>query len=329
MRTIQLHHRSRNVVMKSRATPRLRKPSRSPAARGCSRRLHTTLCRAACDTAPGTGSFARAEASLLYEGTQYNWPLSEQEGGFDGSGPFLATRMQTCIANAMEGEGPDGGAFRDAIRCGSRAKITAFTTVQPIMKPLPDAPRDHEENALDLVVVTNGGRYLYTNKCLRDGTVVPLAYAVRERSEALLCSTATMHFETDIPCPCGASSTKHSATAKFDTTTGVPTLLIEHKTDNESFPCSLQPTAGWSASPLDIGRVLQVSTWPEHEVRALQAERPLIPPSKTCNHQPSWPRHRCRQDESRRGRRFGTVWPAKQERAFYRVWAARTTRTHS
>ena len=42
-------------------------------------------------------------------------------------------------------------------------------TAQPMLKPLPDAPRDHDANASDLVVVTSEGRYLYTNRPLVDG----------------------------------------------------------------------------------------------------------------------------------------------------------------
>ena len=36
-----------------------------------------------------------------------------------------------------------------------------------MLKPLPDAPRDHDANASDLVVVTGKGRYLYTNEVPR------------------------------------------------------------------------------------------------------------------------------------------------------------------
>ena len=64
----------------------------------------------------------------------------------------------------------------------------------------------------------------------------------------------------------------HTAIAKFNVATGVPMLSIGHTTDNESLSCSLQPTNGWKVSPLDLGRMLQVSTWPEHEVRALQTK---------------------------------------------------------
>ena len=75
--------------------------------------LNTVLCREASDVAPGVGTFARAEASLLYEGTTYNWPMSGLEDGFDGSGPFLAARMKDCIANAT---GDDFKTFSDSIR---------------------------------------------------------------------------------------------------------------------------------------------------------------------------------------------------------------------
>ena len=213
------------------------------------------------------GTFARAEASLLYEGTTYNWPMSGLEDGFDGSGPFLAARMKDCIANAT---GDDFKTFSDSIR---PENISGLRTMQPMLKPLPDAPRDHGPNASDLVVVTGKGRFLYTNERHRDGIIVPTAYAEREPSEALRASTATMHFKTDVACPCGASGLNHAATAKFNTTTGLPSLSIEHKTADGSFPCSMQPAnGGWKASPSDLGRVLQVSTWPEQEVRALQAE---------------------------------------------------------
>ena len=229
--------------------------------------LNTVLCREASDVAPGVGTFARAEASLLYEGTTYNWPMSGLEDGFDGSGPFLAARMKDCIANAT---GDDFKTFSDSIR---PENISGLRTMQPMLKPLPDAPRDHGPNASDLVVVTGKGRFLYTNERRRDGTIVPTAYAEREPSEALRASTATMHFKTDVACPCGASGLNHAATAKFNTTTGLPLLSIEHKTADGSFPCSMQPAnGGWKASPSDLGRVLQVSTWPEQEVRALQAE---------------------------------------------------------
>ena len=71
-----------------------------PCRPGLQPKLNTVLCREACDAASGIGTFARAEASLLYEGTEYNWPMAEDEDDFDGSGPFLAVRMQTCIPNA-------------------------------------------------------------------------------------------------------------------------------------------------------------------------------------------------------------------------------------
>eukprot|EP00964_Phaeocystis_antarctica_P048691 scaffold28195_cov70-Phaeocystis_antarctica.AAC.6 len=235
-----------------------------PCRPGLQPKLNTVLCREASDVAPGIGTFARAEASLLFEGTKYNWPMTEEEEEFDGAGPFLAARMQTCIANAT---GAHFQAFSDTI-----VKITRLDTTQPILKALPNAPRDHDANATSLVLVTGEGRYLYTNKRLADGTIVPISYAVCEPSEALLCSVATMHFSTDCACPCGAKSRNHAATAKFNVATGVPMLSIEHTMDNKSFWCSLQPANGWEASPSDLGRVLQVSTWPEHEVRALQAE---------------------------------------------------------
>ena len=229
--------------------------------------LNTVLCREASDVAPGIGSFARAEGSLLFEEITYNWPMSDQQEGFDGSGPFLAARMKDCIANAT---GDDFKTFSDSIRSEN---ISGLRTMQPMLKPLPDAPRDHGPNASDLVVVTGKGRFLYTNERRRDGTIVPTAYAEREPSEALRASTATMHFKTDVACPCGASGPNHAATAKFNTTTGLPLLSIEHKTADGSFPCSMQPAnGGWKASPSDLGRVLQVSAWPEHEVRALQAK---------------------------------------------------------
>ena len=234
-----------------------------PCRPGLQPKLNTVLCREASDVAPGIGTFARAEASLLFEGTKYNWPMTEEEEEFDGAGPFLAARMQTCIANAT---GAHFQAFSDTI-----VKITRLDTTQPILKALPNAPRDHDANATSLVLVTGEGRYLYTNKRLADGTIVPISYAVCEPSEALLCSVATMHFSTDCVCPCGAKNRNHTAIAKFNSTTGLPSISIEHMTDSKSFPCSLQPN-GWEASPSDIGRVLQVSTWPEHEVRALQAE---------------------------------------------------------
>jgi len=123
-----------------------------------------------------------------------------------------------------------------------------------------------------LVVVTGEGRYLYSNKLLADGTIVPIVYAVREPSDALSCSVATMYFSTDCACPCGASSLNHAATAKFNATTGIPSISIEHETDKGSFLCKLQPVHGWEASPSDLGRVLQVPTWAEHEVRALQVQ---------------------------------------------------------
>ena len=237
-----------------------------PCRPGLQPKLNTVLCREACDAASGIGTFVRAEASLLYEGTTYNWPMAKEEDGFDGAGPFLASRMQTCIANAT---GAHFQAFSDAIH---PEHTTGFETTQPIVKALPDAPRDHDANASDLVVVTGEGRYLYSNKLLSDGTIAPIAYAVCEPSEALLCSTATMHFRTDVACPCGALSMNHTAIAKFNATTGIPSISIKHMTDNETFTCSMQPTNGWEANPSDIGRVLQVSTWPEHEVRALQSK---------------------------------------------------------
>ena len=76
------------------------------------------------------------------------------------------------------------------------ARVTALETEQPMLKQLPDAPRDFDENASDLVVVTGGGRYLYRNEIHADGTIVPAAYAMRDPSEALLCSTAKMVFTT-------------------------------------------------------------------------------------------------------------------------------------
>ena len=237
-----------------------------PCRPGLQPKLNTVLYREASDVAPGIGTFARAEASLLFERTKYNWLMAEEEEGFDGAGPFLAARMQTCIANAT---GDRFNAFSDAIR---PENITGFETTQPILKALPDAPRDHDAKASGLVVVTGEGRYLYSNKLLADGTIVPIAYAVCEPSEALLCSTATMHFRTDFACPCGALSMNHTAIAKFNATTGIPSISIKHMTDNETFTCSMQPTNGWEANPSDMGRVLQVSTWPEHEVRALQSK---------------------------------------------------------
>ena len=227
-------------------------------------KLNTVLCREASDVAPWIGTFARAEASLLFDGNKYSWPMAEGEEGFDGAGPFLATRMKACIASA---NGAHFQAFSETI-----VKIARLDTTQPILKALPDAPRDHDANASDMVLVTGAGRYLYTNKRLAGGTIVPISYAVCEPSQALLCSAATIHFSTDCACPCGAKSRNHTATAKFNVTTGVPMLCIEHTTDNESFPCPLQPTNGWEASPSDVGRVLQVSTWTEHKVRALQAK---------------------------------------------------------
>ena len=179
-----------------------------------------------------------------------NWPMTEEEEGFDGSGPFLASRMQTCIANAT---GVRFRTFSDAVY---PENITRLETAQPMLKPLPDAPRDHDANASDLVVVTSEGRYLYTNRPLADGTIVPTAYAAREASDALRCSTATMYFRTDVTCPCGASSLNHAATAKFNATTGIPSISIEHETDNGSFMCKLQPVHAWEASPSDLGRVL-------------------------------------------------------------------------
>jgi hypothetical protein len=237
-----------------------------PCRPGLQPKLNTVLCREASNVAPGIGTVARAEASLLFEGTTYSWPMSDQEDEFDGSGPFLAARMQTCIANTT---GVRFRTFSDAIR---PENITRLETTQPILKALPDAPRDHDANASDLVVVTGEGRYMYTNERHNDGSIVPTAYAVREWSNALLCSTATMRFRADVLCPCGASSLSHIVTVKFNATTGLPLLSIEHETDDESFPCKLQPPDGWEANPLDIGRVLQVSAWPEHEVRALQVQ---------------------------------------------------------
>ena len=231
-----------------------------PCRPGLQPKLNTVLCREASDVAlaPGIGTFARAEASLLFEGTKYNWPTTEEEEGFDGAGPFLAARMQTCIANAT---GVRFNAFSATIR---PENITGFETTQPTVKALPDAPRDHDANASDLVVVTGEGRYLYSNKLLTDSTIVPIAYAVREPSEALLCSMATVHFTTEFACPCGAKSPNHTAIAKFNSATGLPSISIEHTMDNKSFWCSLQPANGWEASTSDLGRVLQVSTWPEH-----------------------------------------------------------------
>ena len=167
--------------------------------------LNTVLCREASDVAPGVGTFARAEASLLHEGTTYSWPVSDLEDGFDGSGPFLAARMKNCITNAI---GDDFKTFADSIR---PENIIGLKTTQPMLKPLPDAPRDHDANASDLVVVTGTGRYLYTNRSRADGTICPIAYAARETSEALLGSTATMYFRTDasFACPCGVPSLTH------------------------------------------------------------------------------------------------------------------------
>ena len=237
-----------------------------PCRPGLQPNLNTVLCREASDVAPGVGTFDRAEASLLYEGTTYSWPMSDLEDGFDGSGPFLAARMKACITNAV---GDDFKTFPDSLRPDN---ITGLKTTQPMLKPLPDAPRDHDANASDLVVVTSEGRYLYTNRPLADGTIVPTAYAAREASDALRCSTATMYFRTDVACPCGASSLNHAATARFNATTGIPSISIEHETDNGSFLCKLQPVHGWEASPSDLGRVLQVPTWAEHKVRALQVQ---------------------------------------------------------
>ena len=237
-----------------------------PCRPGLQPKLNIVLCREASDVAPRVGTFTRAEASLLYEGTTYSWPMSGLEDGFDGSGPFLAARMKACITNAV---GDDFKTFPDSLRPDN---ITGLKTTQPMLKPLPDAPRDHDANASDLVVVTSEGRYLYTNRPLADGTIVPTAYAAREASDALRCSTATMYFRTDVACPCGASSLNHAATARFNATTGIPSISIEHETDNGSFLCKLQPVHGWEASPSDLGRVLQVPTWAEHEVRALQVQ---------------------------------------------------------
>eukprot|EP00964_Phaeocystis_antarctica_P128414 scaffold92204_cov93-Phaeocystis_antarctica.AAC.1 len=64
-----------------------------PCRPGLQPKLNTVLCREACDAASGIGTFVRAEASLLYEGTTYNWPMAKEEDGFDGAGPFLASRM--------------------------------------------------------------------------------------------------------------------------------------------------------------------------------------------------------------------------------------------
>ena len=65
-----------------------------PCRPGLQPKLNTVLCREASDVAPGVGTFARAEASLLFEGATYSWPMSDLEDGFDGSGPFLAARMK-------------------------------------------------------------------------------------------------------------------------------------------------------------------------------------------------------------------------------------------
>ena len=105
-----------------------------PCRPGLQPNLNTVLCREASDVAPGVGTFARAEASLLYEGTTYSWPMSDLEDGFDGSGPFLAARMKDCIANAT---GDDFKTFSDSIR---PENISGLRTMQPMLKPLPDAP---------------------------------------------------------------------------------------------------------------------------------------------------------------------------------------------
>ena len=114
-----------------------------PCRPGLQPKLNTVLCREASDVAPRVGTFTRAEASLLYEGTTYNWPMAEEEDGFDGAGPFLISRMQTCIANAT---GAHFQAFSDAIH---PEHTTGFETTRPIVKALPDAPRDHRPTPPD------------------------------------------------------------------------------------------------------------------------------------------------------------------------------------
>ena len=232
--------------------------ARMPSRPGLQPLLHPILVREAAGVGEATGTFARAEASLLHEGIEYKWPMTADESDFDGSGPFLAERMISLNTNA------------GVLPVESSIEVTSLTTTQPMLKPLPDAPRDHDKDASDLVVVSNGSRFLYANKVVGDETV-PFAYAVSETSVALCNSSATMHFKSKGGCKCGAFEMK--ATAWFDPATGCPKLLVKHPYNNGTWSkCPKQPKDGWTASGADLCQVLQVSTWPEHDVRSLQAE---------------------------------------------------------
>ena len=231
-----------------------------PTRPGLQPKLHGILCREASDVGETTGTFARAEASLLHEGVEYDWPVSvpteeAPNKDFDGSGVFLVERMTDMITKA--------GVVSGAI------EVEALTTKQPMLKPLPDAPRDHDRDASDLVVVSNGKRFLYANQVISSGDTVPYAYAVSETSVSLLKSSVSMQFkQSEDACECGAVEMK--TIAWFDPATGCPTLRVEHPLEGSWQECPKQPKGGWVAAEADLCRVLQVSTWPEHEVRALQ-----------------------------------------------------------
>ena len=238
--------------------------ARMPTRPGLQPKLHAILVRETAGAGETTGTFARAEASLLHEGVEYDWPVSEQKSeDFDGSGEYLAERMTSMITKA------------GLVSC--EIDVTALTTKQPMLKPLPDAPRDHDKDASDLVVVSNGKRFLYANKAINSDETVPYAYAVSETSVSLLKSSVSMQFKRgdedprDDVCKCGAIEMK--TTAWFDPATGCPKILVEHPLQDDAWgACLKQPTGGWTTSGVDLCRVLQVSTWPEHEVRALQAK---------------------------------------------------------
>ena len=239
-------------------------PPRRP---GLQPKLHSVLHREAIDVESGIGTFARAEAQLLMDGETYNWAISPDAAGFDGAGTFLAERMRAVATKATEGTDHHAFISHESLT------VTALETEQPMLKQLPDAPRGFDENASDLVVVTGGGRYLYRNEIHADGTIVPAAYAMCDPSEALLCSTAKMVFTTtEMVCPCEASSTNHAVCAKFDATTGTPMVFLEHKAGEDAWAVCSKQANGWAVSATELGRVLQVSTWPEHDVRALQAK---------------------------------------------------------
>ena len=167
-----------------------------PCRPGLQPKLNTVLCREASDVAPGIGTFARAESSLLFD-TKYTWSLSEQEEDFDGSGPFLAARMQTCIANAT---GAHLQAFSDAI-----VNITGLDTTQPILKALPDAPRADRGITPQTLATWSSSR-------VEDATYIPTNASLMAQSSQLrmLCARrAVLCFALRQPCNSGPMLVVH------------------------------------------------------------------------------------------------------------------------